>query len=111
MHLFSCNFFVFLGFRDFGALHVAGPYVIARFSDFLFPLQPPPPLPRQTPRLSHPEKLDFGPFRLRLAPFRLRFGSVWGLFRVRFGSFSGCWVGSGRGGVGERGFCKGKEYH
>ena len=72
-------------------------------SDILFPLQPPPapPLPRQTPRPSHPEKLDFGPFRLRLAPFRLRFGSVSGLSRVRFGSVSGCWggvgVGSGRG--------------
>ena len=36
----------------------------------------------------------------------LRFGSVSGLFRVRFGSF-----GWGRVGVGERGFCKGKEYH
>ena len=74
-------------------------------SDFLFPLQPPPPLPRQTPRLSHPEKLDFGPFRLRLAPFRLRLAP----FRVCFRSFSGCWVGPGW--VGERGFCKGKEYH
>ena len=33
--------------------------------------------------------------------------------RVCFGSVSGCWVGSGwgRGGVGERGFCKGKECH
>ena len=51
-------------------------------------------------RPSHPEKLDFGPFRLRLAPFRLRltpFGSVSGPFRVCFGSVSGCWVGSGRG--------------
>ena len=76
---------------------------------FFFPYNPPPPLPRQTPRPSHPEKLDFGPFWLRLAPFRLRlapFGSVSAPFRapfrVRFGV---------SGGVEERGFCKGKEYH
>ena len=37
------------------------------------------------------------------------FGSVW----LRFGSVSGPFrgVGWGRGEVGERGFCKGKEYH
>ena len=72
-------------------------------SDFLFPLQPlTPPLPRQPPRPSHPQKLDFGPFWLRLAPFRVCFGSVSGPF----------WgVGWGQVGVGERGFCKGKEYH
>ena len=67
---------------------------------FFFPYNPPPPLPRQTPRPSHPEKLDFGPFRLRLAPFGLRlapFGSVSGLFRVRFGVLGGVGVGSGRG--------------
>ena len=54
----------------------------------------------------------FGPFRLRLAPC----GSVWlrlAPFRVCFGSISGPFrgVGWGRGGVGERGFCKGKECH
>ena len=77
-------------------------------------LQPPtPPHPDKPPRPSHPRGLDFGPFRLRLAPFGsvwrsvwLRFGSVSGLFRGRFGG-----VGWGRGGVGERGFCKRKEYH
>ena len=39
----------------------------------------------------------------------VRFGPFW----VRFGCISGpSWgVGSGRGGVVERGFCKGKEYH
>ena len=58
---------------------------------FFSPYNPPTPLPRQTPRPSHPEKLDFG-------PFRLRFGSVW----LRFGSVSGPFrgVGWGRGGVG-----------
>ena len=44
----------------------------------------------------------FSSVRLHLAPFRDRFGSVSGRFRG---------VGWGRGGVGERGFCKGKEYH
>ena len=71
----------------------------------LFPLQPPPPPPpesRQTPRLSHLRGLDFGQFRLRLAPFQVGlapFGSVSGPCRA---------VGRGRSGVGERGFCKGK---
>ena len=74
---------------------------------FFFPYNPPPPLPRQTPRPSHPEKLDFGPFRLRLALFGsvsapfgsvwLRFGSVLAPFRVRFGVLGGVGVGSGRG--------------
>ena len=73
-------------------------------SDFLFPLQPPPP-PRQTPRPSHAREPDFGQFPVHLGPFRLRLGpfpvgSVSGLFRG---------VGWGRGGVRERGFCKGKE--
>ena len=66
-------------------------------SDFLFPLQPPPPLLRQTPRPVPPRKawfrLHFGSVWLRLAPF----GSVSALFRVRFGSVSGPWVGSGKG--------------
>ena len=54
---------------------------------FFFPYNPPPPLSRQTPLPSHSRELDFG------------------LFRVRFGSFSGpSWgVVSGRGGVVERG--------
>ena len=56
--------------------------------------------PDKPPRPSHPRGLDFGPFRLRLAPF----GSVWlrlAPFRVCSGSvsgpFGGCWVGSVRG--------------
>ena len=88
-------------------------YNLLEFSDFPFPLQPPTPPPsQQTPRPSHPKKLDFGPFRLRFGPFR----SVWvrlALFRVCFGSGSAPFRGVGwrRGGIGERGFCKGKEYH
>ena len=64
------------------------------------------------PLVPHPDKppaVPFGAFRVRFGPFRVRlgpFGSISGLFRVRFGS-----VGWGRGGVGERGICKGKEYH
>ena len=76
---------------------------------FFFPYNPSTPLPRQTPHPSHPEKLDFGPFRLRLAPFRLRLAPFRVCFRSVSGPFRG--VGWGWGGVGERGFCKGKEYH
>ena len=76
-------------------------------SDFLFLLQPPPPPPHPDKPLGRPNpksliSVDFG-------SVSVRFGSVWlrlAPFRVRFGS-----VGWGRGGVGERGFCKGKEYH
>ena len=71
----------------------------------VLPSYTPPPHPDKPPLPSHPRGLDFGPFRLRLAPF----GSVWlrlGAFRVRFGPISGV-----LGGVGERGFCKGKEFH
>ena len=82
-------------------------------SDILFPL-PPPPLPIPTNPPGRPTReglilVHFGSVWLRSAPFGsvwLRFGSVPGPFRVRFGG-----VGWGRGGVGERGFCKGKEYH
>ena len=87
---------------------------ISRVVIFFFPYNPHPPHPDKPPRPSHPRGLDVGPFWLRLAPFRsilapfgsvwLRFGSVSGPFRVRSGG-----VGWGRGGVGERGFCKGKE--
>ena len=68
---------------------------------FFFPYNPQPPPygmghPDKPLRPSHPRGLDFGPFRLRLAPF----GSVWlrlAPFRVCFGSvsglFRGCWVG------------------
>ena len=65
-------------------------------SDFLFPLQPPhPPYPDKPP--AHPTtngliSVHFGSV-WPSAPF----GSVSGLFRVRFGSISGCWVGSGWG--------------
>ena len=54
---------------------------LARLVIFFFPYNPPHPIPRQTPRPSHPEKLDFGPFRLCSAPFGVCFGSVSGPFR------------------------------
>ena len=80
---------------------------------FFFPYNPPPlPIPTNPPGRPTREGLilvHFGSVWLRSAPFGsvwLRFGSVPGPFRVRFGG-----VGWGRGGVGERGFCKGKEYH
>ena len=56
----------------------------------------------------------FGSFRVRLGPFRVCFWSVWGPFRgVGWGRGGGRGWGRGGvgGGVGERGFCKGKEYH
>ena len=60
---------------------------------FFFPYNPHPhPHPDKPPRPSHPRGLDFGPFRLCLAPFRVRlapFGSVSGPFRVRFGVLGG----------------------
>ena len=78
---------------------------------FFFPYNPaPPPIPTN-PRPPHPERLisvHFGSvsvrfgfiwLRLPMAPFRVCSGSVSGPFRG---------VGWGRGGVGERGFCKGK---
>ena len=81
-------------------------------SDFLFPLQPPPPPIPTNPPGRPTQSACFGPFRLRFGPFV----SVWlrlAPFRVCFGSVSGPFrgVGWGRGGVGERGFCMGKEYH
>ena len=71
-------------------------------SDFLLPLQPPPPRPlsRRPPRPSHHRELDFGPFRVRFGSVRVcldPFGSISGLFRVRFGSVWVGWVESGRG--------------
>ena len=74
-------------------------------SDFLFPLQPTPPPPDKPPGRPAPESL----ISVHFGSVSVCFGSVWlrsAPFRVRFGS-----VGWGRGGVGERGFCKGKEYH
>ena len=77
---------------------------------FFFPYNPDPSPSRQTPPGRPTRKglisVHFGPVWLRSALFGsvwLRFGSVPGPFRVRFGS-----IGWGRGGVGERGFCKGK---
>ena len=78
-----------------------------------FPYNPHPSTSRQPPPGRSTREglisVNFGSVWLRSAPFGsvwLRFGSVPGPFRVRFGG-----VGWGRGGVGERGFCKGKEYH
>ena len=74
---------------------------------FFFPYNPHPPPPISTNPPGRPTREDlipvhFGSVWLRSGPF----GSVSGLFRVRFGG-----VGWDRGGIGERGFCKGKEYH
>ena len=76
-------------------------------SDLIFSLHP--PAHPDNPPPSHPRELDSSPFRVRFGSVSVRFGSVW----IRFGSVSGSsWgVGSGWGGVVERGFCKGKEYH
>ena len=88
----------------------SGSFCGFRIVIFFFPYNPHPPPPRQTPP-AVPGSISvrfgsvwlrFGSVWLRLALFRLRFGSVSGPFRVRFGVL---------GGVGERGFCKGKEYH
>ena len=81
---------------------------------FFFPYNPhpPPPIPTKPPGRPTREGLisvHFGSIWLRSGLFGsvwLRFGSLSGPFRVRFGG-----VGWGRGGVGERGYCKGKEYH
>ena len=101
-------------FRIFGFMLVLGQFgragTATSCSDFLFPLQPAhPPYPDKPPARPTAKSLisvHFGSvsalFRLRLALFRVCFGSVSGLFRD---------VGWGRGGVGERGFCKGKAYH
>ena len=51
---------------------------------FFFPVQPPPPIP------TNPVSGPFG-------TVWVRFGSVSGLFRVRFGVLGGVGVGSGRG--------------
>ena len=70
---------------------------------FFFPYNPHPSPSRQTPPAVPPERAWF---RFIWAPF----GSVLGLFRVRFGSVSGVLGGVGAGSV--RGaFCKVKEYH
>ena len=81
---------------------------------FFFPYNPPhPPYPEGKPPTRPTPKslisvhfgsvwLRFGSVWLRLAPFQVCFRSVSGPFRG---------VGWDRGGVGERGFCKGKEYH
>ena len=73
---------------------------------FFFPYNPhPPPHPDSPPARPTPQSLisvHFGSVSVRFGSVWLRFGSVSGLFRVCFGVL---------GGVGERGFCKGKEYH
>ena len=57
------------------------------------------------------QNVQFDPFRsvsVHFGPFRsvsVQFGPVWAAAGESWG------VGWGRGGVGERGFCKGKEYH
>ena len=77
-------------------------------SDFLFLYNPHPlPHPDKPPGRPTPKDLDFGPFgsvRSFSAPFGsvwVRFGSVSGPFRVRFGVLGGVGVGSG-GGVSVR---------
>ena len=73
-------------------------------SDFLFPLQPPhPPYPDKPPPVP-PRKAEFRSISAPFGSFSAPFGSVWllfgsfsGPFRVRFGSVSGSWVGSGWG--------------
>ena len=75
---------------------------------FFFPCNPPSPQADQPPPAVPPERAKFfGQFRLHFGSVWLRFGSVSGPFS--WGPFRG--VGWGRGGVGERGFCKGKDYH
>ena len=80
-------------------LHVSFPLAARHlFSDFLLPIQPPPPFPsRQTPRPSHPRELDFGPFRVRFGSFQGPFPVRFGPFQVLFGVLGGVGVGSGRG--------------
>ena len=67
-----------------------------------FAHNPQPHPSRQTPLDFGPFRVCFGPFRVRSGPFRVCFRSVSGPFRS---------VGWGRGGVGERGFWKGNDYH
>ena len=85
--------------KDFGCCKnlICNCYLNNQFSDFLFPLQAPTPYPDNPPPLR--------PLRTWFWSISVRFGSV----SVHFGSVSGpSWgVGSGRGGVVERGFCKG----
>ena len=69
---------------------------------FIFPYNPHP---------SHPDKPPPPSCPIREGLISVHFGSVW-LCSGLFGSlapFRVRWWG--RGGVGERGFCKGKEYH
>ena len=82
---------------------------------FFFPYNAPtPPTPTNPPPVP-PRKAEFRSISAPSGSVSAPFGSVWLLsapFRLLFGSFSGPFrgVGWGRGGVGERGFCKGKEY-
>ena len=75
---------------------------------FFFPCDPHPTHPDKPPGCLTLESLISVHFGSVSVPFAA-FGSVW----VSFGSISGPFrgFGGGRGGVGERGFCKGKEYH
>ena len=70
-------------------------------SEFLFPLQPPPPTIPTNPPAVPPQRAWFrsvsGPFGC-LGPFWVCFGSVSGPFRVRFGVLGGVGMGSGKGG-------------
>ena len=88
---------MFTGFRlDNGKYRCSRHYCRTSVVIFFFPYNPPPPLPRQTPRPSHPESL----ISVHFGSVSALFGSVSGPFRVRFEVLDG---------VGERGFCKGKE--
>ena len=83
------HYLVRLATSRFESLQVSRNYLGFKGSDILFPLQPPPlPIPTNPPGRPTREGLisvHFGSVRLRSAPF----GSVSGLFRVRFGSVSG----------------------
>ena len=92
--------FVFLGGGVGAGPALAVDYPIDLMILFFPYKNPTPTRADKPPWPSHPRELDFGPFRLRFGPFRVRlalFGSISGLFRVRFGS-----VGWGRG----EGLCK-----
>ena len=78
-----------------------------RGQNFFFPYNPLLPPSRQTPPPGQPTpesliSVHFGSVSVLFGSVWVRFGSISGPFRVHFGVLDG---------VGERGFCKEKEYH